>query len=71
MKSKSNIKKERIARAIRIVWSSLESHLDDTFNPVYPELKEDKAKEHIGSQDFHRQCVKDYGELIKILTDLI
>lgn len=71
MKPKSNIKKERIAKAIRIVWDSLDSHLDDTFNPIYPKLKEKKAKEHIGSQDFHRKCVREYATVIKTLADLL
>lgn len=64
-------KREKIARAIRLVWLSLESHLEDTYDPTYPKLKSKLAKECVGDKNFHRKCVKEYGEIIKTLTELI
>ena len=45
-----------IERAIRLAWSSLESHLPYTY----------KGKE----QAFDRKCVAEYAEIIQILTQL-
>lgn len=47
-----------VDRAIRLVYSSLESHLYYTHH-----------KNHEG-QKFHQQCVKEYAHLIKILSKL-
>ena len=47
----------KIERAIRLTWGSLESHLDATHNV---------SDEH----DFHRKCVQEYAEVIKILSEL-
>ena len=47
----------KIERAIRLTWGSLESHLD-----VTRDLSHDR--------DFHRKCVQEYAEVIKILSAL-
>jgi len=52
-------KAKKIERAIQIIWDSLDSHLEYVYNS---ESKEDK--------DFHKQCVKEYAEVIKIITEL-
>lgn len=51
-------RKEKIERAMRLAWSSLESHLKWT----YCKSAEGKI--------FHMHCVKEYSELIKILSEL-
>lgn len=55
------IKKERakmIERGIRLAWGSLESHLRYTH------------EKHEGGELFHKKCVKEYVEIISILTKL-
>jgi heme-degrading monooxygenase HmoA len=47
-----------LAEAIRIVWDSLESHLDWTHG------EEEAVK------DFHKECVKEYVQLMQLLTNL-
>jgi hypothetical protein len=47
----------KIERAIRLTWGSLQSHLDATHD-----LSHDRA--------FHRKCVQEYAEIIKILSEL-
>lgn len=59
MKSKERAK--LIERAIRLTWSSLDSHL---------ELTHRKAPKFVGREKFHKTCVKDYAEMIVILTKL-
>jgi hypothetical protein len=56
-------RKDKIRRAIRLVWESLDSHLP--YIDVKPESKSD------GSIKFQTKCVKEYGELIYILTQLL
>lgn len=56
-------RKDKIRRAIRLVWDSLDSHLP--YIDTKPEGKSD------GSMKFQEECVKDYGELIYILTQLL
>lgn len=51
-------KEKKIERLIRLTWSSLESHLQYTHK---------KTSEGCG---FHKKCVKDYAETIKLLTEL-
>lgn len=53
---KANKHKE-LERAIRLVWTSLESHLPWTYK---------KSSE---GKKFHRKCVKEYAETIKIIAD--
>lgn len=56
---------KKIDRAIRLVWSSLESHLEGAHRNL--KLLEKKNGE---SNKFHKQCVKEYAEVIKILSEL-
>ena len=53
-----NEKAKKIDRAIRLTWESLESHLHWTHKKSSEGLK------------FHRKCIKDYAEIIKILSEL-
>jgi hypothetical protein len=49
---------QKIEEAIRLIWDSLQSHLQWT---------------HTHSSEgekFHKQCVKEYAILIKLLADL-
>lgn len=50
-----------VNKAIYSVWSSLDSHLD----PCHQK----KLKKPEGN-DFHKKCVKEYAELIVLLTKL-
>lgn len=56
-------RKAKIRRAIRLVWSSLDSHL--------PYLDEEPQSKSDGTIRFQTQCVKEYGELLYILTQLL
>ena len=47
-----------IDKAIRLVWDSLQSHLDGAYTKT-PEGKK-----------FHKQCIKDYCELLEIISKL-
>jgi hypothetical protein len=58
MKKKEETRAEKIERAIRLAWESLESHLEYTHTP-------DDA-----GATFHKRAVKDYAEIIAILADL-
>jgi hypothetical protein len=50
---------KEIDRGIRLVWESLESHLEYTH------------EKHVdGDFNHHRQCIKDYAELMVILSKL-
>ncbi len=49
---------ETIEEMIRIVWGSLESHLMFTH------------QKNPDGVEFHRQCVKEYAELIVMMTKL-
>lgn len=58
------MKEKKIIKAIRIVWESLDTHLDSSA---------DKRLKGgiIGSPKFHKKCVREYAEVIKILSDLL
>jgi len=61
---------KKIVKLLRSVWSSLDSHLD--WVDFVPEGKNGcKRCESMGSDRFQRQVVRDYGEDIKNLTDLL
>jgi hypothetical protein len=49
---------KKVERAIRLVWDSMDSHLAYTY------------KKHHDKSSFHKKCVREYAELIKILADL-
>lgn len=55
---RSSERAKKLERLIRLTWSSLESHLKWTHQ---------KTSEGI---TFHKKCVKDYSETIKLLSDL-
>ena len=50
---------EEIERAIELAYDSLRSHLGYTHQ---------KAKD--GSMEFHKRCVREYAEIIHILSKL-
>lgn len=52
-------REELIERAIRLTYSSLESHLRYTH------------KKSAEGKTFHKKCVKEYGEQINILAELL
>lgn len=51
----------KIDRAIKLAYSSLESHLGYTHQE---ELNKGETNK------FHQKCVKEYSEIIKILSEL-
>ena len=61
----------RIARAMELVWDSLQSHLEDTYNPSITNIKDKKARKEIGGRNFHIKTVKEYCEIISTLGELL
>lgn len=57
----SSISKRKVDRAIRIVESSLESH-ERCINEPETEM--------MGDPDFHRQCVREYEKVLKVLRQV-
>jgi hypothetical protein len=56
---------KRIAVAIRLTWDSLESHMRRL-----PELKRNaRERKIVGSIPFHKQCIREYAEIIRTLAD--
>ena len=53
------MKEKKIERLIRLVWSSLESHLKYTHSHTSE------------GRNFHKKCVKEYSEQIKLLSELL
>jgi len=60
-------KGEEIVKAIRDIWSSLDSHLDYTHSPV----KQKSFRKIHGGKRFHKQCVKEYAEILLVLSKLL
>ena len=55
---------EAVAKAMRLAWSSLDRHLD-------PAIKNgDTQPDTVGNADFHKQCVREYVELIQEIAKL-
>ncbi len=52
-------KEKKIEKAIRLTWDSLQSHLK------YTQIKTSEGIK------FHKSCVKEYAETLKILADLL
>ena len=52
-------KNQKIGRALRLVWSSLKSHIDWTSG------RSSEGRNH------HIQAMREYAETIKILCDLL
>ena len=61
-------KAQKIERAIRINCDSMISHLPFTYGKN-PEKK--LLNKGLGGKDFHKKCVKEYAEVIKILSELL
>lgn len=54
-----HLKEKKIEKAIRLTWDSLQSHLK------YTQIKTSEGIK------FHKDCVKEYAETIKILSELL
>lgn len=63
----ASAKAEDVVKATRLVWASLDSHLDYTHTPV----KQKKFRQIHGGKRFHKQCVKEYAEILLTLTKLL
>lgn len=62
-----NDKAQKIERAIRIVWESLDSHLAGTHTLSSTQKK---YIDEVGSNRFHQKCIQEYSEVIKTLSEL-
>ncbi len=62
---KSSERAALCAKAIRLAWSSLESHLDASIKI------EKKERKYVGSEQFHKKCVQEYADIIQILSKLM
>lgn len=60
-------KAKKIERSIRLVWDSLESHLECTHTLTSGQKK---FKEDVGDCKFHKKCIKDYAFIIQTLSEL-
>ena len=58
---------KKIDWAIRILWESLESHIEGTHTLTTTQKRYVKE---VGSSAFHKKCVDEYATVIKILTEL-
>lgn len=65
------MKNKKLVKVIRTLWSSLDTHLDDTYSPISKTIRSKVAKKHIGGKKFHTTTVREYAEAIKILTELL
>lgn len=62
-----NDRAKKIDRGMRLVYDSLQSHLEDTHTPSSGSKK---YADTVGDKNFHKKCVKEYAEVIGILADL-
>ena len=62
---KAPTRADEIIKAIKLAWSSLDSHLDYCVKPI----KDKKFKRIHGGATFHKKCVKEYSIIIKTLAD--
>lgn len=62
---KNDQRAKKINEAIRLVWLSIESHLEPTFLPL---TKQDRERGE--NKEFHKKCVEEYALLIKLLSEL-
>jgi len=60
-----NTRKQDVPQAIRLVWDSLDSHLDSTVGRVHKRPCCNKA---VGSPAFHKKCVQEYMEVLRVLV---
>lgn len=65
----SEAKREKIIKAIRLTWDSLDSHLD--YAHTDKKLCECTHHESCGNRKFHAQCTRDYSYVIQTLTELL
>jgi len=56
------MKEKDIERGIRLVYASLESHLPYTYDNDLPEGE---------TREFHKKAIREYADVIKILSDLL
>lgn len=56
-------RRKRIIEATRLVWDSLDSHLDHAV-----EERETPCKS-CGSRKFHAKCVREYAFIIEVLCE--
>lgn len=62
---KSKERAQKIERILRLTWDSLQSHLIYTHN-----LSKEQKKILEESEAFHKKCVKEYSEIIKLVSEL-
>lgn len=55
---------ENLIKAIRLVWDSLDSHLDGAISEVHKKKCCNKA---VGNRFFHKQCAKEYAFVLQTL----
>lgn len=60
--------KNDIIKSMRLVWESLDSHLDDAIESPIKGLGK-RAKRHIGGKRFHKKCVKEYAYILQVLAE--
>jgi len=58
---KSDERARKIARLIRMVFQSLDSHLPWTYG---------KEVKDTGNRAFHKKCVREYSQIIRDIADL-
>lgn len=52
-------KDKKIVKAVRLVWSSLQSHLEYTYKKSWE------------GKQFHKKAIREYSEIISILSELL
>lgn len=67
-KKKSYLREKKICKSIELAYDSLKSHLESTYDPL-PKSAPEKYKQQIGGQKFHKQCVREYAEIINTLAN--
>ena len=60
--------RREVVKAIRVIWLSFESHLDDC---VEPEEKKPCCRRAVGSGVLHRECVREYAQVISVLASFL
>ena len=73
-KRESDERARKVKRAIRLVWGSLDSHLEWCYSKPLTKKRltalEKKLIKDNGSPLFHKKCVREYAKLIQILAGL-
>jgi len=57
-----------VVRSIRLVWDSLDTHLDES---VAPTAKRPCCRRAVGLPPFHAGCVREYAEVIRVLASFL